>query len=258
MLKAIYGLKDAPRAWRKRLHLALVKFGMCSLLAEPEIYTLHDAVRNKTKVTYFEGQPKERTIADRRDKEQAIAEEREYIEPSNALCSTRKKLLLILSTHVDDLKGGAKKELAMKLLKFLEVEFGPCKNEWKEFTQTGIEHERRANGIFCHQWKCTQQLQPLNLSVYAKQDEDMYVEEATHSAYSSLLGGAAWLVLTRSDGAIYIQALQRHASKPRLKDCRRLNIVVRFLKRNKLGVWYEKIPGQFIRILGFTDAAFKA
>ena len=146
----------------------------------------------------------------------------------------------------------------MKLLKFLEVEFGPCKNEWKEFTHTGIEHERRANGIFCHQWKYTQQLQPLNLSAYAKQDEDMYVEQATHSAYSSLLGGAAWLVLTRSDGSIYIQALQRHASKPRLKDCRRLNIVVRFLKRNKLGVWYEKIPGQFIRILGFTDAAFKA
>ena len=49
---------------------------------------------------------------------------------------------------MDDLKGGAKKELAMKLLKFLGVEFGPCKNEWQTFTHTGIEHERRPNGIF--------------------------------------------------------------------------------------------------------------
>ena len=253
MLKAIYGLKDAPRAWRKRLHLALVKFGMRSLLAEPEIYVLHEEACSKTTVTY-----REPSIAERRTKEQAISEEKEHNEPVEALRSIKKNLLLILSTHVDDLKGGAKKELAMKLLKFLEVEFGPCKNEWKDFTHTGIEHERRPKGIFCHQWKYTQALGSLDLSSYAKQDENMYVREDTHSAYSSLLGGAAWLVLTRSDGSIYIQALQRHASKPRLKDCRRLNIVVRFLKRNKLGVWYERINSDWIRILGFTDAAFKA
>ena len=42
LLKPIYGLKDAPRAWRKRLHQILTWFDMRSLIAEPEIYTLHD------------------------------------------------------------------------------------------------------------------------------------------------------------------------------------------------------------------------
>ena len=38
MLKAIYGLKDAPRAWRKRLHLALVKLRAEQLRTDTNVY----------------------------------------------------------------------------------------------------------------------------------------------------------------------------------------------------------------------------
>ena len=37
MVKAVYGLKDAPRAWRFELHLVLVAFGLVPTLADPQI-----------------------------------------------------------------------------------------------------------------------------------------------------------------------------------------------------------------------------
>ena len=41
-LKPIYGLKDAPRAWRKKLHEVLIGWLSCrQLYSEPELYCLH-------------------------------------------------------------------------------------------------------------------------------------------------------------------------------------------------------------------------
>ena len=74
--------------------------------------------------------------------------------------------------------------------------------------------------------------------------------------FMSLLGGVAWTVLTRPDIADYVQALQRRASAPRIADCRRLNAVVRCLKRQRVGIWYEKLAGE-VSLTVFSDAAFK-
>ena len=42
MLKPVYGLKDAPRAWRKNLHEVLVGWMSCrQLCSEPELYCVH-------------------------------------------------------------------------------------------------------------------------------------------------------------------------------------------------------------------------
>ena len=41
MKKAVYGLKDAPRAWRKKLHGLLASFGLSSLYADPQLYAAH-------------------------------------------------------------------------------------------------------------------------------------------------------------------------------------------------------------------------
>ena len=42
MIKPIYGLKDASRAWRHKLHQVLSDFGLQQLVAEGEVYVLHD------------------------------------------------------------------------------------------------------------------------------------------------------------------------------------------------------------------------
>ena len=66
MLKSIYGLKDAPRAWRKKLDQVLQSFGMRPSTADAQIYLLHGP---------------------------------------GVKANGRRELKLILSTHVDDLKG---------------------------------------------------------------------------------------------------------------------------------------------------------
>ena len=254
MIKPIYGLKDAPRAWRKRLHQALTKFGLRPLIAEPEVYVMHKYRKQP------DSAPKSvKSVSEWIDREQRVAKE---LEPKALSHDSEEDetptLEMIISTHVDDIKGGATKAMADSLLAFLNKEFGSCTNEWSKFTHTGVEHEQTGEGIFCHQWKYAESLKQLVLTKYYKHDDGELVDEETHAAYSSLLGGVAWLALTRADAAIYIQALQRHASKPRLKDCRGLNTVTRFVQKNKLGIWYGRIPSSQYRLLGFTDAAFKA
>ena len=78
-----------------------------------------------------------------------------------------------------------------------------------------------------------------------------------HTAFSSGLGGAAWTALTRADMAIHIQALQRRGAGPRVVDLKRLNVVLRYLKRHQVGIFYGKVPEPY-RLTGYTDAAFKA
>ena len=42
MLKPIYGLKDAPRAWRTKLHQVLIQWLSCrQLYSGPELYCVH-------------------------------------------------------------------------------------------------------------------------------------------------------------------------------------------------------------------------
>ena len=59
---------------------------------------------------------------------------------------------------------------------------------------------------------------------------------ACHEAYRSVLGAVAWAVLTRAELAVYVQALQRRAHAPRVADCKRLNLVIRYMKKYKCGL----------------------
>ena len=43
MIKAIYGLKDAPRAWRMRLHQILCEASLVQLRHEQELYVAHES-----------------------------------------------------------------------------------------------------------------------------------------------------------------------------------------------------------------------
>ena len=74
--------------------------------------------------------------------------------------------------------------------------------------------------------------------------------------YASVSSGVAWIILTRAESAVHVQALQRHGKAPRLIDCKILNTVVRYMKRHKIGVWYRNF-GRNVELLGFSDSAFK-
>ena len=65
------------------------------------------------------------------------------------------------------------------------------------------------------------------------------------------------MTLTVAAISVYIQALQRHAQAPRVIDCKRLNALVRYLKRGRIGIWYTKLKGPW-RLVAVSDAAFRA
>ena len=225
MFKPIYGLKDAPRAWSKKLHEVLVKFGLRKSLADDQIYLWHHPVDPK-------------------------------VRPEPGL-PPRRRIRMALSTHVDDLKGSATRKDAESLLAHLQKEVGTCSQEWQQMTHTGIEHVQSDKGVYAHQTKYAQQLMPMDISSIKGQPDETDAPGDFPSRYMSLLGGLAWLVLTRVDLAVYVQALQRRAHSPRVVDCKRINTVVRYAKRKAIGIMYGKLTGpQCITV--FSDAAFKA
>ena len=66
------------------------------------------------------------------------------------------------------------------------------------------------------------------------------------------------MVLTRVDLAVFVQALQRRAHRPRVVDCKRLNTVVRYARRKRVGIFYGPLNTRNCVVTVFSDAAFKA
>jgi hypothetical protein len=215
MLKAVYGLKDAPRAWRKKLHEVLLEYGLTPLIADEELYIKFND----------EGE-----------------------------------MVILLSIHVDDLKGCSTEDEAKKLVAHITKKVGKCTEEWDNFMHTGVEHVREEDGaIYLHQNKYVDQINPLVINTLKGKPDDEKVDTGFHSLYMSLLGGVAWTALTRVDMLVYIQSLQRHAHAPRVCDCKRINVVLRYLKKVRGGLRYKPLPpGVDLKLLGISDAAFKA
>ena len=79
-----------------------------------------------------------------------------------------------------------------------------------------------------------------------------------HQLYMSLLGGVAFLYLTRADALVFISACQRYAHKPCIIHVKRLNVIVRWIQRNPKKLTYTKLGDDschHFRLV--SDAAFK-
>jgi hypothetical protein len=118
MLKAVYGLKDAPRAWRIRLDRALQELGGRPLHSDTALYVWHD---------------------------------------------NDGKMLLLLSTHVDDKKGAGEQPTKKLVKQGLEKLFGKVKEQVGMFEHCGIMHEQTPEGIVMHQHHYVKQLNLLDM-----------------------------------------------------------------------------------------------
>ena len=143
------------------------------------------------------------------------------------------------------------------MLAHLNKLVGQCKAEYCSFLHTGIQHEHSPGEVFTHQYVYIESITPIDAALLVGKDEDTLCGNVLHDAYRSVLGAVAWTVLTRAELAVYVQALQRRAHAPRIKDCKRLNLVIRYMKRHKCGLRLVTLKHP-LRLVGFTDAAFKA
>ena len=73
----------------------------------------------------------------------------------------------------------------------------------------------------------------------------------------SALGSVAWLIQTRMDIAIYVQALQRAAQAPTVAHMCRLSCVIKCAKRKPIHMCYARIPTAWMKVFVVSDAAFR-
>ena len=131
MLKPIYGLKDAPRAWRKKLHQVLTQWMSCRQLhTEPEFYCVHKIDEVAELDIYH------RVIAHNEEQQESgktrLTKAQQYI-PGSLQC--------VLGLHLDNIKGTARSSTAESLLARLNDTVGKCKADCGCLMRTGIQHE---------------------------------------------------------------------------------------------------------------------
>ena len=201
MLKLIYGIKDAPRAWRQTLHEVLESWQQCQQLhAEPELYCVHKSRPKRSQDPIGRAQA-------HNFEQQEVAEPRVIVlstfAPGNAQC--------LLPVDVDDIKGTAANGVADPLLKHFNDSVGQCKADCDAFLHVDIQHGHGPGEVLIHQYVYIDSIQAIKTRVYQGKDDEALRGEPCQEAYRSVLGAVAWTVLTRVELAVYVPVLQRRA-----------------------------------------------
>jgi len=216
-LKAMWGLKDAPRLFGLRRDMSFRAFGAHKSQRDSNFWVKYHST------------------------------------------STGRKVVALLSTHLDDIKGGATESERQKLQEILKKDFGDdLKINIGVFEFTGVKHiqDAKTKAIYTHQDHYIAELSviPLPLST-PNPDDDADTDEA--EAFVSLLGALAWLLITRADISPYVGYMQRLAGKPKKKHLKMCNQVLRYVKRNTTGLRYKKLMGNPY-LLCVADSAYQA
>ena len=98
---------------------------------------------------------------------------------------------------------------------------------------------------------------PIGSHLLTGKEEEAECGTVFHEAYRSVFGAVVWTALTRVDLAVCTQAFQRTARAPLIRDCKRLNVAIRYLKRQTPGLPSIELKHP-LKLVAITDAAFKA
>ena len=195
------------------------------LYAEPGLHCAHKC--------------RQQRMADLVNRAQAHNLEQQETNETNTIIlgqSTPGSLQCLLSVHVGDVEGTAPKSIAESLLNHLNANVGACKAYYGSFLRIGIHREHSPCVVFTHQYVYVDSIQPMKLDLYSGKDDEALCGKACREAYRSILGVVAWTVLTRVELAVYVQGLQRRAHAPMVTDCKRLDLVIRYMKTYNCGL----------------------
>ena len=230
MLRCGFGLKDAPRLWNKVLRKVLQDLGLTPLQSDPQLYVWH-ASHGSSGASAL----------------------------TNSVAS--KRLVLILSTHVDDFKGAGESEYRQKLIAGLEKEFSTLKIKTGNFECVGVMHEQDPSTfeVWTHQHHYVPQIKEIPVDAKALVPDEEPADEDLSQLFMSLVGALAWLILTMPSICIYVAYLQRQTKAPNLGHIRRANRLLRWIRRNikRLGVYFQRLRTP-VCVVTLSDSAFKA
>jgi len=167
------------------------------------------------------------------------------------------KLVLACSVHVDDLKGTSSLEERDRLYKFLVARYEDVTLNEAPFECIGLMHTRENDSWVLDQHHYVKQLNVIDCTGVKHEDPNVSVSKVYISAYQSLLGGMAWLTLTRPDIIVFVGRFQRTGSAPCVKDLLDINTVLRWIKRKPCKIKYPRLVAPLCLVC-IADSAYKA
>ena len=172
-------MKDAPRLWNKILRKVFQDLGLTPSQSDPQLHVWR--------------------ASDATSGASASAESK---EASN----NRQRLVLILSTHVDDFKGAGEDWYRQKLIKGFEKEFSTLKVKSGSFECVGVTHEQNpsTHEVWTHQHHYVPQIKEVPVDAKAMVPNEEPADEDLMQLFMSLVGALACLVLTMLSICMYV------------------------------------------------------
>ena len=162
-----------------------------------------------------------------------------------------------MSKHVDDLKIAGQKHHVERLIAHIEKVFGKMKGDYNDFTNCGVHQSRSADGtVTLDQDEYINALIPIRHVDLVKAKAHLPATGDLPDLFVSLLGAAAYALLTQHHVAVYIVALQRAKNKLLINHIMQLNAVVLAMQRIKARVVFPAMDCQR-RLVVHSDGSFK-
>ena len=152
-------------------------------------------------------------------------------------------LVCTCSKHVDDLKfGGREHIIKNEIIPALEAVFGKLKYHEAKFTTVGIRHTHLDNGdVVQDQDEYIQALKTITHPSMVGKAGDVAAEPEVVELFWSLLGAAAYMLITQYWACVYVVSLQRQRTAPKLIHIRRLNAIVKVAQRRPAKLIYQSM-----------------
>ena len=117
--------------------------------------------------------------------------------------------------HVDDLKITGERAVVEWIVKKIQEVFGPLVVQWHSFTNCGIRHiqDSTSKEVTLDQEEYIAALKPIIHSDVRDKTSEALACQPVQDLFMSLLGAVAYALLTRTDAAVFVAALQRVTGK---------------------------------------------
>ena len=170
------------------------------------------------------------------------------------------QLVAIMAKHVDDLKISGPVRVVEWIVSEIQKVFGDLIVQWHTFTNCGVRHiqDRISKAITLDQEEYIAAMKPIVHDDLKGVSSESLASQPLQELFMSLLGAAAYALLTRPDAAVFIAALQRVSGKCKIIHIKRLNIVVRWMQRFPCRLTYAPFGEKsetHLRII--SDSAFR-
>lgn len=110
-----------------------------------------------------------------------------------------------------------------------------------EHTGVMHEQDEKDFSVYTHQNHYVSQLKPIEPQLYSLKSDTDVCESVLLTLYQSLLGALAWLLQTRADICTYVGYLQRNAHAPTIYHVKKANRLLSWCKRCKTGIQYNRL-----------------